>query len=68
MKATPKGFIKAHYRKIPIYYNPVDRIMGGRNLFYEILMVFVMYFDVVSSKKSATMSDIFNKHIRFDYN
>lgn len=37
---------RAHYRKIPIYYDPCTNEVTGRNWFYDILLGLMLWIDV----------------------
>jgi len=37
---------KAYYRGIPIYYNPCNEDIKGRNWFYDILVDIMLWLDV----------------------
>ncbi len=37
---------KAYYRKIPIYFNPENNQITGRNWFYEILLNINIWIDI----------------------
>jgi hypothetical protein len=41
----PKGFKKALYRRIPVYYNEETTEMIGRNWFYDLLAEINAYID-----------------------
>lgn len=41
----PDNFKKAHYRAIPVYYNPMTEEIEGRNWFYRVCLAIAMWFD-----------------------
>lgn len=38
--------VKAYYREIPCYFNPLNNQIWGRNDFYEILLQIAIWIDI----------------------